>query len=84
MIMLSTEKHSETKTWKESVEENVVHFYVVCWHCGKKVHLSTERWSNPKNKSGSGGTHNNEGKGKPVVEHITTASSCELSRLAVD
>ena len=38
---------------------------VVCWHCEKKGHLSTERWSNPKNQSGSSGTQNEGGKGKP-------------------
>ena len=37
----------------------------VCWHCGKKRHLSTECWSNPKNQSGSVGIQNKGGKGKP-------------------
>ena len=39
---------------------------VVCWHCGKKGHASTECWSNPKNQSGAGGTQNTGGKGKPM------------------
>ena len=34
---------------------------VVCWLCGKKGHLSTECWSNPKNQSGSGGGQQNTG-----------------------
>ena len=38
--------------------------HVVCWHCGKKGHLSTECWSNPKNQPGSGGTQNRGGKGR--------------------
>ena len=25
----------------------------VCWHCGKKGHLSTERWARPKNSRAS-------------------------------
>ena len=37
---------------------------VVCWHCGKKDHWSTECWSNPKNQAGSGGIQNRGGKGK--------------------
>ena len=73
---------------------------VVCWHCEKKGHLSTERWSNPKNQSGSSGTQNEGGKGKPKNvtgkeagsfwrtscsgEATTAASSCEFSRLGVD
>ena len=36
----------------------------VCWHCGKKSHLSTECWSNPLNPFGSGGTQNKGGEGK--------------------
>ena len=34
------------------------------WHCGKKRHLSTECWLNPKNQSGSGGIPKKEGKGR--------------------
>ena len=36
---------------------------VVCWHCGKKGHMSTECWSDPQNQSGSGATQNKGGKG---------------------
>ena len=39
---------------------------VVCWHCGKKGHSSTECWSNPKNQNGSGGFQNKGGKGQPT------------------
>ena len=39
----------------------------VCWHCGKKGHLSTECWSNPKNQSGSGGTQEVKGKTKSAI-----------------
>ena len=37
----------------------------VCWHCGRKSHLSAACWSNPKNQSGSRGTQDKGGKGKP-------------------
>ena len=56
---------------------------VVCWHCGKRGHLSTECWSNPKNQSGSGGTQNNGGKGKPKNVTGKGASSLEQGEQAV-
>ena len=34
------------------------------WHCGKKGHLTTECWSNPKNQSSTCATQNKGGKGK--------------------
>ena len=50
----------------------------VCWHCGKKCHLSTECLSNPKNQSGSGGTQHKGGKGKPNNVTDKGAGSLEL------
>ena len=45
---------------------------VVCWHCGKKGHLSTECWSAPKNQSGSRG-------GQPRQLRSSSANSQDLA-----
>ena len=55
---------------------------VVCWHCGKKGHLRSECWSNPKNQSGSGGTQNKGGKGKPKDVTGRRAGSLEQGEQA--
>ena len=55
---------------------------VVCWHCGKKGHLSTECWSNSKNQSCSGGTQSKGGKGKPKKVTGEGASSLQQGEQA--
>ena len=70
---------------------------VVCWHCDKHGHLSTERWSNPKNQAGSSGNRNKKteerhmqrsgpfGTGRTSCSGGTTAAtgSGELSGLGI-
>ena len=55
---------------------------VVCWHCDKKGHLSTECWSNPKNQSSTSGTQNKGGKGKPKNATGKVAGSLEQGERA--
>ena len=47
---------------------------VVCWHCGKRGHLSTECWSISKNQSGSGGIQ------KQANENRRTSQAKEQAR----
>ena len=49
----------------------------VGWHWGKQGHSSTECWSTPWNQSGSSGTQNKRGKGKPKIVTGKGAGSLE-------
>ena len=51
---------------------------VVCWHCGKKGHLSTECRSNPENQSLE------QGKASCRSGTAAAAGSCGLSGLGID
>ena len=50
----------------------------VCWHFGKKGHLSTECWSNPNNQSRSRDTQNKTSKGK--TKNVTDKGAGSLDQ----
>ena len=60
---------------------------VVCWCCGKKGHLSTECWSNPRKTEEHhrlGSRLVGTGRTGCIGGATTATSSCERSRLRVD
>ena len=87
LVARMARKEAEVKNQSQNPNPNKK---VVCWHCGEKGHLSTECWSNQKNRSASGGGQHKGVKGKPMnctgslepsCSGGTTAAtgSCELS-----